>query len=65
MSNEHGSSAASTPSTNGPPATSTDVPAILGRPAGRAEVAANSGEPVRRFKACSMVSSCWFSWLIT
>ena len=65
LSNEYGSVAASTPSANGPAGTSTDVPARPGRPAGKIEVSGNSGAPVRRFNACRMVSSCWFSWLTT
>ena len=61
----YGSLAASTPSTNGPPGTSTEVPARPGRPAGKLPGSRSSAAPVRRFKACSMVSSCWFSWLTT
>ena len=38
MSSEYGSLAASTPSTNGPAGTSTDVPASSGRPTGSVTV---------------------------
>src|SRR5438445_210190 len=45
LSSENGSSAASTPSTNSPPGTSTDVPAIPGRPAGSGAPEPSSGGP--------------------
>ena len=50
LSSENGSSAPSTPSTNGPPGTTTDVPASPARPGGRVRTSSSSGGPVRRFK---------------
>jgi hypothetical protein len=65
LSSENGSSAASTPSRNGPPGTSTEVPATAGWPGGNGWPVPSSGGPARSCRVCSIVSSCCCSWLTT